>query len=560
MFKAKKLLFAAVLSLLGMAWPQAARAQFIGDVGLQTVNTVLNGPGGVTCNGIGQSFTVPNVGAISHQAAAISSAAFTMEIDAFDGIATYRISNPPVSFPNVLAGATSYVVQASGYYPKVTVVVTCSPGAAFTLSYAGAQTAFSPLVGQSGSGTPPIPIGGGIAANVQGVVAQQQSAGGVDPIIAGGLAPAVNTNFTAIGLDNSFSGTASIPLHQSGVVSIVQSITPSKSGEFGLTFEANIGVNTGTTSVVAPWVCVPGTPGNCAGAAGNFSLATLSNVAAGTPYQRTWTDAAPGNDDAIAVLSASSSTALRTSAITGPLSVTNFSFVAGDTVLEAFLCSSTTACQVSGISSSGTLAGLTWKQIAAISTPGAQNSGIQLWAATATVPSTGVGSSTATMASGTSAQLALAVLSGTTPASLTTPAVSIAVDPLGAQIVRQDAQAPNQFTCSVTLSTNTTATCQPAPTLINGVAVRNYVTDFQIQTTAAGTSSTVTLVTGTGTNCGTGTANLSSIVYPLVAATINNVLGLRTPFIAPLQSQVCATQGGGTAGTVTVEIHGFLAP
>jgi len=556
----KPIFLAAVLSLLGLALPQAARAQFIGDVGLQTINQRLAAPG-TSCGGPGNpnTFIINNIGQIAHQVTVNSVASsVTVEIDGSDGFAFFRISNPTISF-NGAGNNTIYIAQANGYYAQISVTITCSLSATFSASYAGAQTAFGSVIGPVG-GTP-VNAGGGIAAQVQGVVAQQQSAGGVNPIIEGGLAPAVNTNFTAIGLDNSFPGATGISLHQAGVVTIVQPFTPSKNGEFGLTFEANLGANTGTTAVVAPWVCVPGTPGNCAGTAGNFSLATLSNVAAGTSYQRTWTDASPGNDLAITVLSSSSSTALRTSAITGPTSVTNFSFVTGDTVLEAFLCSGTTTCTISGISSSGTLAGLTWKQIAAIATPGAQNSEILLWAATATVTSTGVGSSTATVSTGSSAQLALAVLSGTTPASLTTPAVSIAVDPLGAQIVRQDAQAPNQFTCSVTLSTNTTATCQAAPTLLNGVAVRNYVTDFQINTPASGgTATNLQIVTGTGTNCGTGTANLSTIPYGNNTAGLINILGLRTPFIAPLQSQVCVTQAGTTANTSTIEIHGFIAP
>src|SRR5208337_5631663 len=106
----KKWLLSALLSLLGLAAPQSARAQFIGDVGLQTVNTVLANSS--TCTGTSQSFVVPNVGQISHQASAFSTAAsFTMEIDGFDGLQSYRISNPQVFFNNGLA--TSYIVQAS---------------------------------------------------------------------------------------------------------------------------------------------------------------------------------------------------------------------------------------------------------------------------------------------------------------------------------------------------------------------------------------------------------------------------------------------------------------
>lgn len=552
----KKLVLGAILSLLGLAWPQSARAQFIGDVGLQTGQQIL--ANNVACTGTLQLFTVTNVGQISHQASAFTTApSFTMEIDGGDGtFSQFRISNPQLSFA-IGGGTTAYVVQGNGYYPIVKIALTCTAASFFNLSYSGSQTAFGSIVGPPG-GTP-VPAGGSIAANVQGVVAQQQAAGGVDPIIEGGLALAINAAFVAVGIDNSFPGATGISLHQAGAVTIVQSVTPSKSGEFGITFEGNIGANTGSTSQVAPWVCVPGWPGGC-GATGNFSLSTLSNVAVGTPYQRTWTDAAAGNDDAITVLSSSPNTAIRAATSTGPLSVTNFTFVAGDTVLEAFLCSGTTACAVGSIASSGTLAGLSWQQVAAISTPGTAISGLQVWAATTNVSASGVGSSTATMSTGTSQALGLVVLSGTTPANLNTPAVSIQVDPTGRQIISQDAQAPNQFVCNVTLSSNTTTQCQPAPTTINNIPVRAYVTDIQINTTTAGTTSAIQLKTGTGTNCGTGTANLSAITYADTVANLTSVVGMRTPLIAPLQTAICATQAGAVAGTAIVEMHGFFAP
>src|SRR5208282_5591115 len=121
------------------------------------------------------------------------------------------------------------------------------------------------------------------------------------------------------------------------------------------------------------------------------------------------------------------------------------------------------------------------------------------------------------------------------------------------QLVTLDAQFPNQFVCTVTLSTNTTTLCQAAPTTVNNIAVRAYVTDFQINTTTGGTTSTIQLKTGTGSNCGTGTANLSAITYTNTVAAVTSVIGMRTPLFTPLQTEICATQAGAVAGTSVVE-------
>jgi hypothetical protein len=553
----KQFLLSAALSLLGLAWPQTAQAQFIGDVGLQTVNTVLNGPGGVTCNGIGQSFVVPNIGQISHQAAAISNAAFTMEIDAFDGIATYRISNPPISFPNVLAGASSYVVQASGYYPKVTVVVTCSPGSAFTLSYAGAQTAFSPLVGQSGGGSP-LPIGG-LSANVQGVVAQQQSGGAVFPIIAGALQLPINGNFLTAGIDNFNIGSVGIPAGSSGPFTIDTVPAPTTNGEFAVVFESSLS-DLSSTSIVAPWTCAPALPGACGGGSPQMSMAFLANVAAGQRFQRTFLNSTPaGQDIASIVLFSSSTTALRQSALASGVASVSYSgnTLAGSTKIAAIRCSGVTPCAVSGVTDSQ---GGTWFPVTQQTfNNGNQAAGLIVWASSTL--STAAGDAiTFTLSSGTAAGTMAAELTGTTTAGLTQPSISLQGDPIGRLVITQDAQAPNQFVCSVTLTTNTTTQCQAPPTVINNVPVRAYVTDIQINTTTAGTTSAIQLKTGTGSNCGTGTANLSAITYADTVANLTSVVGMRTPLIAPLQSAVCATQAGAVAGTAVVEIHGFFAP
>lgn len=129
-----------------------------------------------------------------------------------------------------------------------------------------------------------------------------------------------------------------------------------------------------------------------------------------------------------------------------------------------------------------------------------------------------------------------------------------AADQTGNEFVRQD--GPNQFNCTVTLSTNTTTQCQAAP----GSGLKAYVTDFQLNTTTAGTATTVTLKYGTGANCGTGTTALTAINYPNVAAGITSIIGPRTPLIPAAANAICATQAGTTPGTTVVEVRGFIAP
>jgi len=553
-----KLILSTLFLLLGMCFPQAARAQFIGDVGLQTAQQVL--ASSTTCSGGPQTFPVANLGQISHQASALSTAAsFVMEIDGQDAVATYRMSNPQISFPNALAGGTSYIVQASGYYPKVSVVVTCTPGALFNLSYAGAQSAFAALVGPPG-GTVTNP-GGGIAANVQGVVTQQQSGGAVLPIIDGGLQLPVNGNFLTAGIDNFNITGASVTAGAAGTFSMGTVPTPTTSGEFALAFEANQSDAGSGTSIVAPWTCAPSLPGACGGGSPQMSMAYLANVSAGQRYFRSFSNATPGGNDIVSFVLFTSTTgaaAIRQDNIAGGSAAVSYSAntLAGSVKIAALRCAGTVPCAVSGVTDTQ---GGTWLALTGVTFSGAQASGLYVYAST--TPATAAADTiTFTLSSGTAAGSMAAEITGTTTSSLTQPAISIQADPTGAQVSRQDAQFPNQFVCSVTVTTNTTTQCQAPPTTINNVPVRAYVTDFQINTTAGGTTSTIQLKTGTGSNCGTGTANLSAITYADTVVSITSVIGMRTPLFAPLQSAVCVTQAGAVAGTSVVEIHGFFAP
>jgi hypothetical protein len=557
-FKAKKLLFAAALSLLGLAAPQSARAQFIGDVGLQTVNQVL--ANNVQCTGALQIFTVQNVGQISHQASAFTTApSFTMEIDGGDGFfSQFRISNPQIAL-SIGGGTSAYIVQGNGYYPLVKVAVTCTAAQFFNLSYAGAQTAFSSIIGPTG-GTP-VSINGGIAAQVQGVVTQQQSAGAVNPIIEGGLQLPVNTNFLTAGIDNFNVSSAGISAGSSGAFTIDTVPTPTTSGEFAVAFESSLS-DLSSTNIVAPWTCAPSLPGACGGGSPQMSMAFLANVSPGQKFQRSFLNSTPnGQDIAAIVLFSSSTTAIRQSALAAGVAAVSYTSntLANSTKIAALRCSGVVPCVVSGVTDTQ---GGTWSQVTTLTfNNGNQSAGIVVWASQ-TLSTAAADTITFTLSSGTSAGVMAAELTGTTTAGLTQPAISVQADPTGRQIISQDAQFPNQFVCNVTISTATTTQCQAAPTVINNVPVRAYVTDVQVNTTTTGTASAVQLKTGTGSNCGTGTANLSAITYSTVTAaapTLASFLGMRTPLIAPLQSAVCVTQTG-TPGTAVVEVHGFFAP
>jgi len=561
MFKPKKLILSTILSLIGLCFPASLRAQFIGDVGLQTVNQTFT----VFCTAAPQTFVMTNIGAISHQATvffptATAAASVAMEIDGNDGVNFYKISNPQVSFANTLSNGTTYVVQAAGYYPKIIVSITCTNGAIGTLTYAGAQSAFSPVIGPQGGTVQTVT--GGISSQVQGVVVQQQSAGPVDPIILGGLQLPVNTNFLTVGIDNFNTANAPVSAGSSGPFPIVPPPVPTKSGEFGVAFEANLSDAGTGTSILAPWTCAPSLPGNCAGGSPQMSMAYLANVSAGNTLVRTFNSSTPGGQDIgsiILLTNATGAAAIRQDNIAGGAAAVAFSgnTLANSTLLAAIRCSGVLPCTVSGVTDTQ---GHTWLPVTGVNfNNGSQASGLFVWAPT-TLSTAAADTITFTLSSGTAAGTMAAEVTGTTASSITQPAVSLGANPIGSLVTTADAQFPNQFVCSVAISTNTTTQCQPAPTTITGIAVRAYVTDIQINTTTAGTTSTIQLKTGTGSNCGTGTANLSAITYSSAVAALISALNMRTPLFAPLQSAVCVTQAGAVASTAVVEVHGYFAP
>lgn len=133
--------------------------------------------------------------------------------------------------------------------------------------------------------------------------------------------------------------------------------------------------------------------------------------------------------------------------------------------------------------------------------------------------------------------------------------VSALADQNGALFVRPEG-GPNVFVCTVTLSSNTTTQCQAAP----GSGLRVYITGFIINTTTAGTATTVQPIEGTGTNCGSSTANLSAIAYPNTSVGITSVEYPRVGLVPTAAEAVCFKQAGTTAGTSVVEAYGVIAP
>jgi hypothetical protein len=101
------------------------------------------------------------------------------------------------------------------------------------------------------------------------------------------------------------------------------------------------------------------------------------------------------------------------------------------------------------------------------------------------------------------------------------------------------------FQCRVTAATVATE-CQAAP----AAGLRNYVTDVVVSNNV-GTAQTLKLVTGTGTNCGTGTADLTHAVQ-FGAAVGNWDHTYSTPLKPPTASAVCVTPSAATSYSATI--------
>ena len=135
----------------------------------------------------------------------------------------------------------------------------------------------------------------------------------------------------------------------------------------------------------------------------------------------------------------------------------------------------------------------------------------------------------------------------------------IAGSVLFAQNAQQGGQGNAPFSCTITMSTATTTQCQPAP----GTGFRNYIQSYQIFTTAAGTTNTITIEGGTGTNCASNVTVLTPAYPPTTISPANSPGVLVTlggsGLVPPTADALCAVQSA-TAGTATITITGYVGP
>jgi hypothetical protein len=116
---------------------------------------------------------------------------------------------------------------------------------------------------------------------------------------------------------------------------------------------------------------------------------------------------------------------------------------------------------------------------------------------------------------------------------------------------RYQGQGTTVFVCRVTAVTAATQ-CQAAP----GAGLRAYVTDVTVSNNV-GTAQTIKLVTGTGTNCATGTADLTHAVQ-FGAAVGNWDHSYATPLQPPAAAAICVTPSAATS--ISGTIAGFIGP
>jgi hypothetical protein len=118
--------------------------------------------------------------------------------------------------------------------------------------------------------------------------------------------------------------------------------------------------------------------------------------------------------------------------------------------------------------------------------------------------------------------------------------------------------APTPINCVVPVSTATTIQAVAAGCAAPGAGLSIYITDIEFGSSAAsGTAadSFPTLKSGTGGTCGTATA---VIWQALTAANTTQIANLSQPIKVAVNSEVCWIMS--TAGSKTIQIHGFIAP
>lgn len=119
--------------------------------------------------------------------------------------------------------------------------------------------------------------------------------------------------------------------------------------------------------------------------------------------------------------------------------------------------------------------------------------------------------------------------------------------------------ANSTWTCALNALAATLTQCQAAP----GAGLKLYITDIHVQTTTA-TSGTYAVQTGTGANCGTGTAALFPVSgtanrfnAPITTSAMAS-LNFNTPLPAPANSAICVI--GVATNTISIQITGYTRP
>ncbi len=117
---------------------------------------------------------------------------------------------------------------------------------------------------------------------------------------------------------------------------------------------------------------------------------------------------------------------------------------------------------------------------------------------------------------------------------------------------------PNSFRCTQTVSTATTLTAFGGSCAAPGAALRLYITDFIVTSSANSLTADAhpTLKYGTGGTCGTGTTTLYAV--PSNAAIVGVPASFKTPIKLPLNNELCWISS--TAGSKFLTVLGFIAP
>jgi hypothetical protein len=149
----KNILICALFGLTALFFPEPARAQYLGNVGLQTVDATL--ATNLACTNANQNFTTgvtpsfPNLGQTSHAAYLLSSniANGTMVIQGSMDGSTFQNISEVATIAGFIVGTPNSFVVGSGRYTLLRVVVNCGTPGTFSLSYSGSQAPPGALYG-----------------------------------------------------------------------------------------------------------------------------------------------------------------------------------------------------------------------------------------------------------------------------------------------------------------------------------------------------------------------------------------------------------------------------